>query len=604
MAARLRLDKPLRRSLLCNSALVPAAALLGVTSSAFAQAVNLGGQSPGNLIVPDGRTATTLSVHGSVTSVRTSTFAGGNAYNSFSTFSEAQGNTVNLYVPKQAHKLVNIVRNGAVNIQGTLNSYQNDKIGGNVVFADSYGFIVGKSGTINVGSLSVVTPSGATLDQIVDKNGHVNTDLATRMIAGNVPLSADGSVVIEGRINAAHFVRITAQDVRVAGSMAEAKNVAMRRAQFESTVNTQGLNEGGAIVVHNGSISIAAARDATLGGHLTADGTARHAGTISVAAARNVTIKASARLTASATLVSTRGRSHAAEHGAVASAPTAPAITISAGEAATIAGTLTAQTSAAALAGEVGITGADISVAATAQLIAKGVAAIDGGHIFVKSTGTTTVKAGASFIANALGTGNGGFVEISGKTDLVDPKINVELGAAAASAHAGTMLFDPDNLIIGGTAQLPAPGDNATVSSAGSLYTRGANVELDANTSITISGVIDTRQYASAMATSPTYVSGLLAATGTAATGNAGSITLKAPVITVASGGALYADVYNATVAGMTTAWTPGAIVLGAGIGQTIAINGTVASRCRRADLPAWNHAVRASERRCGSTRR
>ena len=171
MAARFRLDKPLRRSLLCNSALVPAAALLGVTSSAFAQTVNLGGQSPGNLIVPDGRTATTLSVHGSVKSVRTSTFAGGNAYNSFSTFSEAQGNTVNLYVPKQAHKLVNIVRNGAVNIQGTLNSYQNDKIGGNVVFADSYGFIVGKSGTINVGSLSVVTPSGATLDQIVDKNG-------------------------------------------------------------------------------------------------------------------------------------------------------------------------------------------------------------------------------------------------------------------------------------------------------------------------------------------------------------------------------------------------------------------------------------------------
>ena len=202
-----------------------------------------------------------MRIHGSVTSVRTSTFAGGNAYNSFSTFSDAQGKTVNLYVPKNANNLVNIVRSGPVNIQGTLNSFKKGRIGGNVVFADSYGFVVGKSGVLNVGGLTVAMPSGATLDQIVDKNGRVNQALAAQMIAGDVPLSADGSVIIKGRINSANFVRITAQDVRVAGSMAEAKRVAMHlRAgtlNADSSTYAAGAITLDASAASNGAIDLA-----------------------------------------------------------------------------------------------------------------------------------------------------------------------------------------------------------------------------------------------------------------------------------------------------------------------------------------------------------
>ena len=91
----------LKRALLSSSAL----ALIG--SSPYASA-----QSVPNNIVPDGRTGTQLSTTGSTTTITTSTVRGGTAYNSFSTFQESAGNTVDLIVPQQAGTLVNIVRDG------------------------------------------------------------------------------------------------------------------------------------------------------------------------------------------------------------------------------------------------------------------------------------------------------------------------------------------------------------------------------------------------------------------------------------------------------------------------------------------------------------
>ncbi len=557
-----------RRMLLGSSALLPFAYGVFGASSAFAQAVNLGHIAT-NSIVPDGRTATHVTVKGNVTDIRTSTFRGGNAYNSFSTFSEGAGNTVNLFVPKQAANLVNIVRNGAVDIEGTLNAYQNGKIGGNVVFADSYGMIVGKSGTINVGALTVVTPSGATLNSLIDANGHVNTALASQVIAGNVPLSPDGSVLIKGKINAQNFVTITAHDVKIAGSYEEAMRSATQRAQFEATVNSQGMREGGAIVAHNGSIEIVAAHDATIGGALTAGGSAGHGGAVSIAAGHNATIRASARVTAA-----TGGAPASA---AVANAgAAAPTISVEAAGTATIAGLLSAVTAVGGSPGEIRVSASDISVAATARLAAIGVGAVDGGHISVTATDTTTVAAGASFAANATGSGDGGLIEISGQTDNVAADISVALNAP--QGKAGTLLFDPYDLYIGGGSDQGGPNTTAdptiggAASTVASLYTDGASVVLDATNSIIVNGAIDTRKYAGDT-TAP--VAGLLSAAHPS-TGNSGSITLDAPTITIASGGALYADVYNATTNGTATTYTPGAIALGASSGQTIAINGAV----------------------------
>src|ERR1700692_4940632 len=103
-----------RRSLMRGASWLPlaAVALVSNTIDARAQAVNIGGmqprvqtrvrsfdntvaagvqrQSPGNSIVTDGQTATNVHVHGLTTTITTSTMSGGNAFNSFKTFSEGE----------------------------------------------------------------------------------------------------------------------------------------------------------------------------------------------------------------------------------------------------------------------------------------------------------------------------------------------------------------------------------------------------------------------------------------------------------------------------------------------------------------------------------
>src|SRR5580704_8210060 len=146
------------------------AAIMGVSPSlVYAQSV----PQP-NTIIPDGRTQTQVSTRGSVTDITTNTISGGNGFNSFSQFREGAGNTVNLHIPTSAGNLINVVRDGPVVINGILNSYKGGQIGGNVYFADSHGFIVGASGVINTGGLTVSTPTGSFLDSIISPAGVVN----------------------------------------------------------------------------------------------------------------------------------------------------------------------------------------------------------------------------------------------------------------------------------------------------------------------------------------------------------------------------------------------------------------------------------------------
>ena len=65
-----------------------------------------------NNIVPDGRTATQLTVSGNTTSIATSSVSGATGFNSFSNFVLSQGNPANLMLPTGTVNLVNIVRNG------------------------------------------------------------------------------------------------------------------------------------------------------------------------------------------------------------------------------------------------------------------------------------------------------------------------------------------------------------------------------------------------------------------------------------------------------------------------------------------------------------
>ncbi|HLJ72214.1 MAG TPA: leukotoxin LktA family filamentous adhesin, partial [Roseiarcus sp.] len=497
-----------------SSALLPVAFVLFGASSAFGQAVNLG-RAAGNAIIPDGRTATTLSGNGRVTNITTTTLRGGNAYNSFSQFREARGNVVNLVVPNAARNLVNVVTDGAVDIQGALNSYKNGVIGGNVVFADSYGFIVGKTGVVNVGALTVVTPAKSALDRLISANGAIDSKVANQIIHGDVPLSPDGSVSISGQIVAQHGVRINAHDVAVAGSIPEAERVARQKALFESTVNAVGLREGGAIVARHGGIEIVATNNIGVDGSLAAGGSRRHAASISLSAGHSVSIGASADIRAT-------GRN---SHVAIAS-----------GDDIAIAGAIAAKAAPGENAGRIDVSAVgDVSIAESAAFDAAGAGLkANGGAISIKPSGNLDVADGATFDASAGAFGNGGLVELSaGKVATIG---DIRLNLGAPGGEAGTLLLDPWDLQIGGAAAGgSSTASDVTVDSSfsPSLITHGASVVLEADHSITIAagGVIDT----------------------TLSGGQSGAIALTAPSISVLGGAQLLADAVGGGTAGAVT---------------------------------------------------
>ncbi|MBR0816923.1 leukotoxin LktA family filamentous adhesin [Bradyrhizobium liaoningense] len=249
-----------------------------------------------NVITPDGRTGTSLQTSGSVTNVTTSTVSGNNAFNSFSQFSVGQGNTVNLQLPTGTKNLVNIVRDAPVYVNGTLNSYMNGAIGGNVYFADPKGFVVGRSGTVNVGSLNVSTPTREFTDSLIGAGGQINQSAVGNLMAGSFPVSPDGNIRIYGRVNAQDGVRLTGQNVYVGG--ASQRDIANldHAAKFAASVNSKGLRSASAITVSNGSIHIGAVNNARINGRLTAQSKSATPSNITVQAGNSIDVGKKANL--------------------------------------------------------------------------------------------------------------------------------------------------------------------------------------------------------------------------------------------------------------------------------------------------------------------
>lgn len=163
-------------------------------------------------IVVDGSlTATTLTPNGSgtVVDISTSTTNGTNAYNAFKTFGVGAGQTVNMLLPTGTNNLLNVVRSGQTTVNGVLNSIKAGAIGGNVYFACPNGFVVGASGVVNVGSLTVTTPDQTWLDDLY-KDSSFHTFIADGLVADSmsIPIVEGGLISIRGQINAMDAIQL------------------------------------------------------------------------------------------------------------------------------------------------------------------------------------------------------------------------------------------------------------------------------------------------------------------------------------------------------------------------------------------------------------
>jgi len=393
---------------------------------------------PANNIVIDGRTATQISVNGSTTNITTASISGTTGFNSFATFVLNQGNTANLFLPQGAANLVNIVRNSQTIINGVVNGYKNGSIGGNVFFADPYGVVVGSAGAINVGSLTISTPSGAFLDQLIAPNGVIDATSTTRLLTNNYPISPDGLISIRGTINAPDGISLLGQNVNVSGLLNTGPDAAKQIALFESSVNTTGVGQGSALVEHNGTIEIVAQNAVEISGALYADGApGQNAGSIMVTTVGgNINVDNSAVLSAKGRGVNSSGGQ----------------ITVYAGTNINV--------------GIVGTLPSDVAGAVTAN--------------------------GPQFNASAGSSGDGGTIETSaiGTANLHGGIFD----ASASNGKAGSWIVDPAAIVIdgsgvnpsiftNGTNEILTASNSITIASTGEINTRNVGqAAINANT--------------------------------------------------------------------------------------------------------------------------
>jgi hypothetical protein len=250
-----------------------------------------------------GQTATSMAVNGLTTNIRTNTIQGSNAFNSFTRFEVGGGNTVNLHLPTGTSNLVNLVSDSAVRINGTVNSLlASGRVGGNVVFADPYGFVVGASGVLNVGGLTVSTPSLAGMDRLLGAVAGTDAAAVADLQAGRLGFSTLGGIRIEGRINALDSVSLQAGDGEGNGASAIDVSGTVRAG---GAVRTQvAVNVGGSqaieLVQSEGRIVLSAGGDIKVTGKLSVDGDPwAKAGAIRVTAGRDLTLGGTAQISAS-----------------------------------------------------------------------------------------------------------------------------------------------------------------------------------------------------------------------------------------------------------------------------------------------------------------
>jgi filamentous hemagglutinin family protein len=262
--------------------------LMVVSAGAAAQAIR-----------PDGRTQTSVTTTGAVTSVTTATVSGANAFNSFSSFNVPASNTTNLYLPTGTANLINIVRDQRTNIDGILNAIKDGRIGGNVWFANPNGFIVGAGGVVNVGSLNVSTPSQQFVDNFFLSPGSPDDALVAQLLSGAAPRNAAGLISIQGRVNAIDSINLSAGVINVGGTLFAGARFLGNAPDFTDVVNVNGIDSATNFITQGGRIQIVADGDVTVSGAIAAPGAAGvRGGDISIHAGGNVDLQSGALISA------------------------------------------------------------------------------------------------------------------------------------------------------------------------------------------------------------------------------------------------------------------------------------------------------------------
>lgn len=199
-------------------------------------------------------------------------------YRYYDNFNLGQGDIANLIYQamksgelRDLNTFINLVGN-QVKINGLLNAIKNDGTG-HAVFISPKGMVVGASGVLNVGTLSVVTPTDTNFNKMKTEYGNANfttiNNISTMRNGAGNNYGGNAPVSIEGKILARNGVDIRGSQVDIAGTIVngyKGVNVFDTKAQadaiFTQLVNTDGsikaatsmiADNAGRIVIKSGA---------------------------------------------------------------------------------------------------------------------------------------------------------------------------------------------------------------------------------------------------------------------------------------------------------------------------------------------------------------
>lgn len=187
------------------------------------------------------------------------TIKGDMGFRQYENFNLSKGDIANLifkYGAENVEKFINLVDN-TININGIVNSMRDNQFyNGHAIFISPNGMVVGASGVLNVGALSVYTPSQSEYNKYINNN-YVQ-DLAT-LQKGTADVDINGKVFSRGDIDiVARDAVIGAKGALISG-INNSQLINSHKASdvlFNALVNTSNIKTADTISVENGNVMI------------------------------------------------------------------------------------------------------------------------------------------------------------------------------------------------------------------------------------------------------------------------------------------------------------------------------------------------------------
>ena len=195
---------------------------------------------------------------GGVYSVSPEKFSGIAGYRKYNNFTVGQGEKLNLEFVRpgedktQPTAFVNLVGNNGVNINGIVNTTRNGSFyNGHAIFITPGGFIVGQSGVLNVGRLSVATPTASKYNDLSSKYDNDDVYAIGQQVSALTQNSRGNAgaadITINGKVFSRAGAEMAGKSVSIPGNIVngvkETNLISSEEAAntlFNSLVNTDG----------------------------------------------------------------------------------------------------------------------------------------------------------------------------------------------------------------------------------------------------------------------------------------------------------------------------------------------------------------------------